>query len=443
GACGSGGSSSPLSAKGDLWGFGSSDVRVPVGTDGQCLVADSTSAVGLKWGSCGTGAAQDTAVVHNTGAETVGGDKTFSGNITVQGAMTVAGSWQVESTGPAVAMTAAADDSKVGFDSDGKLKVSENGGAVTEIAKVSQIPATTVLQTNGVNNSSQGTLNLVPGMNVSLTAGANGAVTIASSGLAQGPLYEPNANTVEQRNGTTVQSQYLYGTYTDASNYERLAATYVSGDGYFELLGQKLGTGTQHGVCLGGTGSCNWAVDTLGTLKPFTDNTKDLGGVTLRPRDVYVGRNLVMYATASRYNGVSTAGVGLEPVYATVSLTGQTAAIASNNLCGSPNCGAGQYEITYYVDSTASCATPGSATVSLNMGWTDEAGTKTFLGVPLAGSGIGGGNSMALGNTANFGSGQISVWTTGTNAITYYTNYTACTSGTGTYSVRIAVKQMQ
>ncbi len=124
-----------------MWGFGTADARLAVGTDGQCLVADSTSAVGLKWGACGSGGALDSAVVHNTGTETVGGDKTFSGNITVQGTMTVAGSWQVESAGPATAMTVGAGDSKVGFDADGKLKVSENGDVVTEVAKVSQIPA--------------------------------------------------------------------------------------------------------------------------------------------------------------------------------------------------------------------------------------------------------------------------------------------------------------
>ena len=299
GTCGTGsGVSSPLTAKGQLWGFGTADAAVPApASDGQCLVADSTQALGLKWGSCGSGSggALDSAVVHNTGNETVGGDKTFSGNVIVQGAMTVAGSWQVESTGPAAPMTVGAGDSKVGFDSDGKLKVSENGTAVTEVAKVSQIPAALVLQTNGVSNSSQGTLNLVPGTNVSLTPGANGAVTIASSGLAQGPLFEADANTVEQRNGTTAQAHLLYGTYADASNYERLSTAYNSGSGYFELLTQKAGTGSPRGVCMGGTGSCNWAVDISGIFKPMSDNLKDIGGVTARPRDVYVGSNLVMY----------------------------------------------------------------------------------------------------------------------------------------------------
>jgi hypothetical protein len=445
GLCGTGsGVSSPLTTKGDLWGFGTADARVAAGSDGQCLVADSTQALGLKWGSCGSGAgaALDSAVVHNTGNETVGGDKTFSGNLTVQGAMTVSGAWQVESTGPASAMTVAAGDSKVGFDSDGKLKVSENGAVVTEVAKVSQIPAAVVLQTNSVSNSSQGALNLVSGTNVSLTSGANGSVTIASSGLTAGPLYEPDGNTVEQRNGTTAQVHYLYGTYTDASNYERLSAAYNSGSGYYELLGQKGGSGTQRGVCLGGTGACNWGVDTLGTLKPMSDNLKDIGGVTAKPRDVYVGSNLVMYGPVSRYKGIATAGVGLEPVYATASVTGQTAAIGMTNLCSSASCGVGQFVVTYYVNSTATCATPGPATVSLNIGWTDEAGAKVYASVPLAGAGTAS-NSVVLGNTANFGSGQISLWSTGSNSITYQTAYTACSSGTGTYSLRIAVKQMQ
>src|ERR1051325_3097266 len=64
---------------------------------------------------------------------------------------------------------------------------------------------------------------------------------------------------------------------------------------------------------------------------------------------------------------------------------------------------------------------------------------KTFQ-TGLSGAGISGGNSMALGNTSNFGSGSFSVWSAGTAAITYSTGYTACTSGTGTYALRLAVR---
>lgn len=41
--------SSPLTTKGDLWGFDTADARVPVGTDGKVLTADSTAALGVSW----------------------------------------------------------------------------------------------------------------------------------------------------------------------------------------------------------------------------------------------------------------------------------------------------------------------------------------------------------------------------------------------------------
>ncbi len=46
-----GGSVSPLTTKGDLYGFDTANARIPVGTDGQVLTADSTQALGVKWGS--------------------------------------------------------------------------------------------------------------------------------------------------------------------------------------------------------------------------------------------------------------------------------------------------------------------------------------------------------------------------------------------------------
>lgn len=41
--------SSPLTTKGDLYTFSTADVRLPVGLNGQVLVADSTQAVGIAW----------------------------------------------------------------------------------------------------------------------------------------------------------------------------------------------------------------------------------------------------------------------------------------------------------------------------------------------------------------------------------------------------------
>ena len=43
------GASSPLTTKGDIYVFGTADGRLPIGSNGQRLVADSTQALGLKW----------------------------------------------------------------------------------------------------------------------------------------------------------------------------------------------------------------------------------------------------------------------------------------------------------------------------------------------------------------------------------------------------------
>ena len=125
-----------------------------------------------------------------------------------------------------------------------------------------------------------------------------------------------------------------------------------------------------------------------------------------------------------------------------VSLTGQKSAIPSTNLCPSSACGAGQYRVSYYLDSTSACPSPGNAATALTIGWKDETSAKSIR-VPLSGAGVSGGTSLTLGGTSDFGSGSISLFSAGNAAVTYSAAYTACATGVGSYAVRIAVEKLK
>ena len=52
---GGAGSASPLTTKGDLYTYSTSDARLPTSTDGLCLKTNSVTATGLEWASCSSG----------------------------------------------------------------------------------------------------------------------------------------------------------------------------------------------------------------------------------------------------------------------------------------------------------------------------------------------------------------------------------------------------
>jgi hypothetical protein len=127
------------------------------------------------------------------------------------------------------------------------------------------------------------------------TLTASGAATMSIS-LSSPVVFGPS-NTLEVRNGLNAESVFIYGTYTDASNYERLELV-TTGSGDFVQTNQ-LGTGTAKYLLLGTKGAADvrfstnnttrWTVDgSVGTLLPSVDNGRDIGSSSLRLRDVYV-----------------------------------------------------------------------------------------------------------------------------------------------------------
>jgi hypothetical protein len=72
------GTTLPLTTKGDLFGYSTTNARVPIGTNGQVLTADSTEALGLKWATAGGGGA-------NYSLLNAGGTSLSGSTVTVSG----------------------------------------------------------------------------------------------------------------------------------------------------------------------------------------------------------------------------------------------------------------------------------------------------------------------------------------------------------------------
>lgn len=147
-----------------------------------------------------------------------------------------------------------------------------------------------------------------------LSAPADGALKIAKTDAVTAVTFAVDAaNTLALRNGTSAQAFNLYGTYTDASNYERALLSYDSGNSRYQLVTQKLGTGADRDFFFqGGTSSgfvysrtatdmlqfgqdgvgTYWKITTSGHFLAGTDNTYDIGASgASRPRNVYVGNS--------------------------------------------------------------------------------------------------------------------------------------------------------
>ena len=100
------GLTSPLTTKGDIWGFSTVDARIPVGADTFVLTADSTQPLGVKWAAAASGGVTSVALSMPAEWSVSGSPITTSGTFTVTKANETANFvWAGPTSGGAAAPT--------------------------------------------------------------------------------------------------------------------------------------------------------------------------------------------------------------------------------------------------------------------------------------------------------------------------------------------------
>jgi len=214
-------------------------------------------------------------------------------------------------------------------------------------------------------------------------------------------LYRDVANVLALRNSTNGQTFRVYGTYTDASNWERMS---YGSNGVIAM--QAAGTGSMRDLNLQGaqvvlsTGSSpvgRWLLLAAGHFVPQADNTYDLGSTGNRIRSGYFGTSVVLgtgVTAASLLHLSGATGATLNTIYEPSGWSGLKSRVG-NQYRGDGLVSSVNVRLTSATAGTLDDATqPGSGLILLSDGSlslvnaTAGAGSRTFaqiFGVSSAG----------------------------------------------------------
>ena len=172
-------------------------------------------------------------------------------------------------------------------------------------------------------------------------------------------LYREAAQTWAQRNGTNQQILRVYGTYTDASNYERVSIKmdYVAGNRP-GIIYEAAGTGAARAFYIGNdtanvvnfrtNAADRWRIDTNGHWVGSLDNTYDIGYLgASRPRTGYFGTSIITpKLIADTYNFGADAQADDDYEVAIPEITALTTGLMVTFTANTLNTGAATLEIT-------------------------------------------------------------------------------------------------